>query len=102
MTEQHPEGGARRASTTATFYVALQHDQRNLSVLAVTPLDDGMELVEYVGTAGYNLPADVEEVVVAARGTARATGSREATYDNGRGIKVRYYANRWGAPLHRM
>jgi hypothetical protein len=86
-----------------SVYVATQSNRLNCQVFRVTALADGMELVEHVGTAGYNLPADIEGLLVQARGIATATGSVSATHrvEGAGGVvlaELTYYANGYAAP----
>lgn len=71
-------------ATTHSTIVAVQHNTLNTTVLRVTPLEDGMELVEYVGHLRTmerdGTHPDVVRLVHAARGMATTTGARSATH----------------------
>ena len=101
-------------ATAAATYVAIQHDRINLSLYRVTPLEDGLELVEWIGgpavntgTGGHPDYAEAIALVDHARTMATVTGSRSATHREERRQldgelvvtgEATYYSNRWAAP----
>jgi len=98
------------AQTTVTgpaTIVGIQHNTLNLSIFQVTPLEDGMELVEYLGAAGYNVPKEAEDMVMTAKTMATVTGStvgrnrwetRTADGELVTTAQAVWYRNRYQAP----
>lgn len=79
----------------AATYIATRYSTHNLGVIRVTPLPDGLELVEHVSRD--NITGDLEVALTTAEGTATATGSRSATATVG-DVTVTHYPNRYSAP----
>lgn len=90
-------------TTTQPIYVGVRHDHLNITYLAITPLEGGMEQVDLLAP---NTPEweKAQELVAQARAYGSSLGSVQSTYSvegpggsNHQTLAI-HYTNKWAAP----